>query len=176
MCGIAGAVSWTGKIDAAAIAAMSERLAHRGPDASGVAALGPAVFGHRRLSIIDTSSAADQPMFDDAGRLMLVFNGEIYNFREIRTELETTGARFRTRSDSEVILAAYRRWDVRCLDRFNGMFAFALWDDDRRRLFLARDRAGEKPLFFSQVGGDIIFASELNAMLVHPQVRREISH
>jgi len=176
MCGIAGAVSWTGRVDAAAIASMTKQLVHRGPDASGVATLGPAVFGHRRLSIIDTSSAADQPMFDGARRLMLVFNGEIYNFREIRTELETTGASFRTRCDSEVILAAYQRWDVKCLDHFNGMFAFALWDEDQSRLLLARDRAGEKPLFFSQVDGEIIFASELNAMLVHPQVRREISH
>src|SRR5271166_771156 len=100
MCGIAGAVSWSGRVDGAAISSMTTRLAHRGPDASGIAALGPAMFGHRRLSIIDTSPAADQPMFDDARRLMLVFNGEIYNFRELRRELETTGVRFRTRSDS----------------------------------------------------------------------------
>jgi asparagine synthase (glutamine-hydrolysing) len=176
MCGIAGAVSWTEKVDRAAIISMTRLLAHRGPDASDVAALGPAVFGHRRLSIIDTSSAADQPMFDEASRSMLVFNGEIYNFREIRAELESAGVKFRTRSDSEVILAAFRRWDVECLDRFNGMFAFALWDEDRGRLFLARDRAGEKPLFFSLVGGGIVFASELNAMLVHPQMRRQVSH
>src|SRR5260370_37337115 len=121
MCGIAGEVSWSESVDSAAIASMTKRLLHRGPDAGGVATLGQAVFGHRRLSIIDTSSAADQPMFDEPGRLMLVFNGEIYNFREIRTELESIGAIFRKRSDSEVIHAAYRQWELEVHDRVYGM-------------------------------------------------------
>jgi asparagine synthase (glutamine-hydrolysing) len=154
---------------------MTDRLAHRGPDASGVEELGPVVLGHRRLSVIDVSEANNQPLFDVAHTVAIAFNGEIYNFREIRAELERSGARFRTQGDTEVVVEAYKRWGDDCLLRFNGMFAFALWDIRRQRLLLARDRAGEKPLFYAELpGGGLAFASEPRALRAHPQVGREV--
>jgi asparagine synthase (glutamine-hydrolysing) len=174
MCGIAGILDWTSPPDANAAAAMTDALAHRGPDAGQVLARPPIVLGHRRLAVIDLSETANQPMPDESGRCWLVYNGELYNFREIRRELDTLGARFRTASDSEVILEAYKRWDVACLERFNGMFAFALWDEGRQRLLLARDRAGEKPLFYQRLADGVVFASELNALRRHPSVSRRI--
>lgn len=154
---------------------MTDRLAHRGPDASGVEDLGPVVLGHRRLSVIDVSETNNQPLFDVDHTVAIAFNGEIYNFREIRAELERAGASFRTQGDTEVVIEAYKRWGEDCLQRFNGMFAFALWDIPRQRLLLARDRAGEKPLFFAEVpGGGLAFASEPRALRAHPQVGREV--
>jgi asparagine synthase (glutamine-hydrolysing) len=154
---------------------MTDRLAHRGPDASGVEELGPVVLGHRRLSVIDVSEANNQPLFDVAHTVAIAFNGEIYNFREIRAELERSGAHFRTQGDTEVVVEAYKRWGDDCLLRFNGMFAFALWDIRRQRLLLARDRAGEKPLFYAELpGGGLAFASEPRALRAHPQVGREV--
>jgi len=155
---------------------MNDRLVHRGPDAEGIVTRGPATLASRRLSIIDVSDAANQPMSDHTGHFWIVFNGEIYNFLELRKELATHGSRFQTQSDTEVILEAYKRWDVDCLQRLNGMFAFALWDEDRQRLFLARDRAGEKPLYYQWLpDGGLIFASELQALRVHPAVSRRIN-
>ena len=154
---------------------MTDRLAHRGPDASGVEDLGPVVLGHRRLSVIDVSETNNQPLFDIAHTVAIAFNGEIYNFREIRAELERSGAHFRTQGDTEVVVEAYKRWGDDCLLRFNGMFAFALWDIRRQRLLLARDRAGEKPLFYAELpGGGLAFASEPRALRAHPQVGREV--
>src|SRR5689334_610163 len=154
---------------------MRDRIAHRGPDGarSWLTTTPRAVvgLGHRRLSIIDLTSAADQPMFDSSGELALVYNGEIYNYVELREELRAGGRVFATQSDTEVLLAAYERWGTDCLPRLNGMFAFALWDGRRGELFLARDRFGEKPLFHARVrGGGYAFASEMKALFAHPDV------
>jgi asparagine synthase (glutamine-hydrolysing) len=132
-------------------------------------------LGHRRLAILDLSPAGRQPMADVAGELQIVFNGEIYNFREVRGELEPRGHRFRSQTDTEVILAAYREWGTDCLSRLNGMFAFALYDAPRRQLFLARDRAGEKPLYYSIANGALRFASELKALLADPRFPRRLN-
>jgi asparagine synthase (glutamine-hydrolysing) len=175
MCGIAGLLSWGAPPDAGAVAAMIERLAHRGPDAKGVVTLGPLVLGHRRLSVIDTAESNNQPLFDQSGELVIAFNGEIYNYRELRRHLEGAGAVFRTQGDTEVVLEAYRHWGLDCLARFNGMFAFALWDRPRRRLLLVRDRVGEKPLFFArQPDGGLAFASEPRALRTCPGVGSEV--
>jgi asparagine synthase (glutamine-hydrolysing) len=147
---------------------MASRLAHRGPDGEGFWRDGPVAFGHRRLAVIDLSDLGRQPMSDVDGRCSIVFNGEIYNFRQLREELERSGARFVSRTDTEVILEAYKRWGVDCLTRLNGMFAFALWDAAEQRLLLARDRAGEKPLFYQPLADGLIFASELQALRAHP--------
>jgi asparagine synthase (glutamine-hydrolysing) len=168
-------ISWDPPPDAAVVKVMTDRLAHRGPDAAGVEALAPVVLGHRRLSVIDVSETNNQPLFDVAHTVAIAFNGEIYNFREIRAELERSGAHFRTQGDTEVVVEAYKRWGDDCLLRFNGMFAFALWDIRRQRLLLARDRAGEKPLFYAELpGGGLAFASEPRALRAHPQVGREV--
>jgi asparagine synthase (glutamine-hydrolysing) len=153
---------------------MCQAMVHRGPDGHGVWA-GPGVgLGHRRLSIIDVAGSP-QPMLSSDGRAVLVFNGEIYNFRELRSELQGLGARFATQGDSEVILAAWQRWGVDCLSRLSGMFAFAIYDLDQRCLFLARDRLGIKPLFTARLSdGSLAFASELKGLLAHPLLRREI--
>jgi asparagine synthase (glutamine-hydrolysing) len=137
---------------------------------------GPAVLGHRRLSIIDLSDDANQPMADQSGRYWITFNGEIYNYRLIRTELESSGLKFRTQSDTEVLLYAYITWGIECLQRLNGMFAFAIWDNRDQRLFLARDRLGEKPLYYSRLSQNgIVFASELKALRRHPAVSRRVN-
>jgi asparagine synthase (glutamine-hydrolysing) len=152
---------------------MTSRLTHRGPDGEGFWHSGPIALGHRRLAVIDLSDLGRQPMFDADGRCVVVFNGEIYNFRELRKDLEADGVRFRSHTDTEVILEAYKKWDVGCLDRLNGMFAFALWDTSRERLLLARDRLGEKPLFFHVLpAGGLVFASDLRSLREHPSVPR----
>ena len=154
---------------------MTKALAHRGPDGEGLHVDGPIALGHRRLAIIDPSDAGRQPMTDADRRCWIVFNGEIYNFPALRRELEAGGARFRTRTDTEVILEAYKRWDVECLARLNGMFAFALWDASRERLWLARDRAGEKPLFYQPIPDGLVFASHLPALSASPHVSSRVS-
>jgi asparagine synthase (glutamine-hydrolysing) len=171
MCGIVGWLSNGPRPDRSTLVAMADALSHRGPDAHGVFVEANIGLGHRRLSVIDTTDAANQPMEDNTGQYVIVFNGEIYNFRELRIELEQNGHFFRTRSDTEVILEAYKRWHTRCLDRFNGMFAFALWDRRDQSLFLARDRIGKKPLFYSVTSQGMIFASEARALLHHPAVK-----
>jgi asparagine synthase (glutamine-hydrolysing) len=176
MCGIVGSLSWNVPPDARVIGRMNARLVHRGPDAEGVVVRGPVALGHRRLAIIDVSEASNQPMADHTGQFWIVFNGEIYNYREIRAILTSEGARFRSSGDTEVVLEAYKRWGLECLQRLNGMFAFALWDEARGRLFLARDRAGEKPLFYQPLDdGGIIFASELKALREHPALSHRIN-
>jgi asparagine synthase (glutamine-hydrolysing) len=175
MCGICGSVNWE-RLDTDAVRAMSQAMVHRGPNADGLAIRRPAVLGHRRLSIIDLSGDANQPMADKSGRYLITFNGEIYNYRVIRTELEGIGIKFRTQSDTEVLLYAYITWGVECLQHLNGMYAFAVWDDFDKRLFLARDRLGEKPLYYSWLPeGGIVFASELKALRLHPMVSRRIN-
>lgn len=179
MCGIAGLVLLPSLGDArlpddaaAHVRAMLDSMAYRGPDGQGIYRNGPVCLGHRRLSIIDLAGGA-QPM--DDGRHVLTFNGEIYNYRELRTTLEREGFRFRTASDTEVLLAAYDRWGTDCLSRLDGMFAFALWDAPRRRLFCARDRFGKKPFFYAHTRDLFIFASELHALARVPSLRLTLS-
>lgn len=177
MCGIAGIIYAEAPkpVDPAQVVRMCDVLAHRGPDGSGVWADDGVGLGHRRLSIIDLAGSP-QPMHTADGRAVIVFNGEIYNFRELRRELEQEGFTFRTSGDTEVILAAYRRWGVDCLKRLDGMFAFALFDRDKRELFLARDRFGVKPLFTAALSdGSIAFASELKGLLTNPLLRRQVN-
>ena len=155
---------------------MIDRLAHRGPDDKGVVVRGPIGLGHRRLSIIDLSSAGKQPMPDTSGQYWITFNGEIYNFLEIRAELKQDEVVFHSRTDTEIILEAYKRWGVSALERFNGMFAFALWDEPHRRLLLARDRMGKKPLYYYPLpDGGLVFASELKSLCEDPEVVRRIN-
>ena len=170
MCGIAGHV---GSTQPELLPAMLGLLKHRGPDDSGIHASGDVGLGMTRLAIIDLVTGR-QPMSDDTGRYWIVFNGEIYNFRELRAELMTAGRRFRTRSDTEVILQAYAVHGEACVERLVGMFAFAIWDDAERRLFLARDRLGKKPLYYWHRDRLFLFASEPKALLIHPAVGRSI--
>jgi len=155
---------------------MRDSLRHRGPDDAGEwwSTDGCIGLGHRRLAIVDLSPAGHQPMHDASGELCVVFNGEIYNFVDLRRELAAEGHAFRSHSDTEVILAAYREWGTECLSRLNGTFAFALYDGRQRQLFMARDRAGEKPLFYALVNGTLRFASELKALMADPTMRRRI--
>jgi asparagine synthase (glutamine-hydrolysing) len=150
------------------VAAMAGTLDHRGPDGEGAYADEGVAFGFRRLAIIDLSDAGRQPFASEDGRLRLVHNGEVYNYRELRAELETKGRRFRSATDTEVVLAAYEEWGDRCVERFNGMWAFALWDGRRRRLFCARDRFGVKPFYYRLDDGRFVFASELKAFRADP--------
>jgi asparagine synthase (glutamine-hydrolysing) len=175
MCGIAGILDWRSTTAPDSLSRMIAALAHRGPDAEAVLCRPPIALGHRRLAVIDLSCAANQPMADETGQFLIVYNGELYNFRELRRELETAGTRFRTESDTEVLLEAYKRWDVGCLTRLNGMFAFALWDGPRQRLLLARDRAGEKPLYFQPLNEGLAFASELKALEIHTGSARRVN-
>jgi len=153
MCGIAGLISRNPDVR---MSAMLQRIEHRGRDDEGVWTSGEVsadhqqvCFGHRRLSIIDTSAAGHQPMVSLDGRFVVILNGEIYNYRELREELAAEGHRFQTQTDTEVLLAAWTEWNEECLARLNGMFAFALWDDKERALFLVRDRVGIKPLYYT---------------------------
>ena len=153
---------------------MTDRLAHRGPDGSGVWTASGVGLGHRRLSIIDLEGSP-QPMHSRDGRATIVFNGEIYNYRQLRAELSESGAHFQTDGDTEVILAAWQRWGPDCLRRLNGMFVFAIYDHVEKSLFLARDRLGVKPLFTAELSdGSLAFASELKGLLAHPLLRRNI--
>ena len=176
MCGIVGIASNRPVADRAWLATGRDAMRHRGPDDAGEwwSADGQVGLGHRRLAIIDLTAAGHQPMHDDTRDLCIVFNGEIYNFRELRTELRAKGHAFRSQSDTEVILAAYREWGLPCLSRLNGMFAFALYDSQRRQMILARDRAGEKPLFYISNGEEVRFASELKGLLADHALARRI--
>ena len=173
MCGIAGAVG-TGADNGRYVAAMTEVQRHRGPDGHGLWADGMCALGHRRLAVIDLSDRGCQPMADATGSLHLAYNGEIYNFQELRDELTALGHAFRSDTDTEVLLYAYRQWGVQCLTRLRGMFAFGLWDAERQTLLLARDRVGKKPLFYAHVGDGISFSSEMQGLLADPRVSREV--
>lgn len=176
MCGIAGFFDTTLRArrpDAERIARRQiETLSHRGPDATGIHIGDGLAFAHARLAIIDTATTANQPMRDAAGDLVLVFNGEIYNFATLRSELEAKGHVFRTRSDTEVILEGYRAWGTEVVRRLRGMFAIVLYDGPRDRLVLMRDRLGKKPLAYGYAGGTFVFGSELKAVLAHPGIAR----
>ncbi|MGD2064252.1 MAG: amidotransferase 1, exosortase A system-associated [Nitrospirota bacterium] len=177
MCGIAGIFHVHQRdrtVDAALLQRMTDSIAHRGPDDSGFHAAPGVGLGHRRLSIIDLAGG-HQPIYNEDETVAVVFNGEIYNFLDLIPELQSLGHRFRTRSDTEVIVHAWEEWGEACVTRFRGMFAFALWDAPRRTLFLARDRLGIKPLFHARLAdGTVIFGSELKALLCHPELRRTI--
>jgi asparagine synthase (glutamine-hydrolysing) len=176
MCGIAGVIEVTNPADLSpsSLERMADVLRHRGPDDQGFFIEGGTGLVHRRLSIIDLSPGGHQPKASEDGRTSVVFNGEIYNFPELRAELESKGERFESRSDTEVLLKAYKVWGEDCLSHLNGMFAFAIWDSKRRVLFAARDRLGKKPFFYYEDGERFLFASEIKAILAYGRVDREI--
>ena len=166
MCGLAGEMTFDGTLaDATAVARMTDTLAPRGPDGSGLLMRGRVGIGHRRLKIIDISEKAEQPMVDAELGLSVVFNGCIYNYKDLRAELEAKGYRFFSAGDTEVVLKAWHAWGTDCVDRFNGMFAFAIHERDSGRLILARDRFGIKPLYLAEGNGRLRFASTLPALL-----------
>src|SRR5581483_8761414 len=175
MCGIVGIMDLRAKreISRELLARLNETQHHRGPDAGGLH-LEPGVgLGHRRLSIIDLATG-QQPLYNEDGSVVVVYNGEIYNFQSLIPELAALGHVFRTKSDTEVIVHAWESWGERCVERFRGMFAFALWDRNRETLFLARDRLGVKPLYYAELGGELVFGSELKSLVAHPAFRREL--
>ena len=172
MCGVAGVLNLDGApVSPETLRRMTNALSHRGPDGEGLWIEGAIGLGHRRLAIIDLSAAGRQPMQTADGRYVLSYNGEIYNFRELRAELESKGYRFRSRTDTEVLLYSLAEWGLAALNRLNGMFAFALWDRAEKRLTLARDRYGVKPLYYCTAGRTIMFASETKALRFHPSFR-----
>jgi asparagine synthase (glutamine-hydrolysing) len=176
MCGITGLFHTraAGEVDRALLARMNDSQHHRGPDEGSLHVEPGLGFGHRRLSIIDIATG-QQPLFNEDGSVVIVFNGEIYNFQELVPELEALGHRFRTRSDTEVIVHAWESWGEACVERLRGMFAFAIWDRNRQTLFLARDRLGVKPMHYALLDdGTLLFGSELKSVLQHPRLARTI--
>ncbi len=177
MCGITGIFNLDGEpVAPRVVRAMAEAIRHRGPDGEGTFTDGALGLGHRRLAVIDRTSAAEQPMATPDGRFVLSYNGEVYNFQELRRELEAHGHRFRSTGDTEVVLYALAHWGEAALTRFNGMFALSLWDRERRELLLARDRYGIKPLYWTRRGDAVLFASEIKALLQHPRFRAQVDH
>ena len=176
MCGIAGIVNLDGEpVSPPVLREMTKAIEHRGPDGEGHWIEGNVGLGHRRLSIIDLSEAGKQPMQTSDGRWLISYNGEIYNYRELRAKLSAKGYIFRSRTDTEVLLHVLAEWGARGLDRLNGMFAFALWDRKERRLMLARDRYGIKPLYYASAGANFLFASEAKSFLKHPEFQAQLS-
>ncbi|HNS58919.1 MAG TPA: amidotransferase 1, exosortase A system-associated, partial [Nitrosomonas europaea] len=178
MCGITGVFDTrsTSEIDRNLLHRMNETLTHRGPDEGEVYVESGLGLGHRRLSIMDVSSG-QQPLFNEDGSVVVVFNGEIYNFQKLVGELTALGHRFRTHCDTEVIVHAWEEWGERCVERFSGMFAFGVWDRNRQTLFMARDRLGIKPFYYTLLdNGLFLFASELKALLVHPDFDKTFDH
>lgn len=175
MCGLVGLLHLKDEpVPLRLLERMSQKLTHRGPDSAGHFTDGGLGFGFRRLAILDLSSAGDQPMQSADGRHVMVYNGEIYNFQDLRLELAAKGYLFHSHSDSEVVLAAWNAWGEAALPRLNGMFALAIWDREERRLTLARDRHGVKPLYYAQVGDLILFGSEIKGMLADPRLPAEL--
>jgi asparagine synthase (glutamine-hydrolysing) len=176
MCGIAGALDRSGApVPIAMLRRMSDVIAHRGPDGEGQYADGPVGLANRRLAIIDPRPEGDQPMVDATGDFVITYNGELYNYRELRSELERAGRSFRTDTDTEVVLNAYAHWGGACVERFNGMFAFAVWDRANGELFLARDRYGIKPLYYAEVGPVVLFGSEIKSLLAADGLAASVS-
>jgi asparagine synthase (glutamine-hydrolysing) len=178
MCGIAGSIATDGSEPLPVADRAIRALIHRGPDDHGewLSLDGNVALAHRRLSIVDLSPLGRNPMTRGDGRLWITFNGEVYNFRELRAELERAGHVFKSQTDTEVVLAAYDEWGTECVHRLAGMFAFALWDAARQRLWLVRDRLGKKPLYYSLRGGTLTFASELKGLVADPAFPRDIDH
>ena len=176
MCGICGKLNFDRQepVDPGLLERMMDLIRHRGPDGDGVYRSGPAGLGHRRLSIIDLSTG-DQPMSNEDGTVWVVYNDEIYNFPELRTELQARGHKFKSTTDTEVIVHLYEELGAECVARFRGMFAFALWDERRQLLLLARDRVGIKPLYYVNTGRSLLFASEIKSILADPSVERRIN-
>ena len=175
MCGICAVMNRDGApVDRPLLADMTARLNHRGPDGTGSYQAGEIGLGHRRLSIIDVDGGK-QPISNEDGTVQLVFNGEIYNYIELTEELKSKGHRFITRSDTEVIVHGYEQWGADCVQRFNGIFAFALWDSQKRQLFTARDHLGVKPLYYTQIGDAFLCASEIKSLLAHPACPRQVN-
>ena len=175
MCGIAGIFNVGGEpVSPAVLRRMTDAIAHRGPDGEGFFSDGFVALGHRRLAIIDLSPAGHQPMISADGQVVLSYNGEIYNFRELRAELEALGHRFRSHCDAEVLLNSWVQWGRDCVRRFNGMFAFAVWDKRDQSLYMVRDRHGVKPLYYARWGHTVLFGSEQKAILKHPCAQRVI--
>lgn len=173
MCGITGVFNLDREpVSPVVLRKMADAIAHRGPDGEGFYTDGFLGFGHRRLAIIDLTPAGRQPMASSDGQVVLIYNGEIYNFQELRTELEALGHQFHSNADSEVVLNAWWQWGAECVKRFNGMFAFAVWDKRERSLYLVRDRYGIKPLYYGCWGQRFLFGSEQKAILAHPSARR----
>jgi asparagine synthase (glutamine-hydrolysing) len=176
MCGICGVLRFDpeARVDARLVEVMAQSLVHRGPDDGGVYAEGPVALGNRRLKIIDLSPKGHQPMANEDATAWIVYNGEVYNFREVRAVLAARGHRFISKTDTEVVLQAYEEWGEDFLQHLNGMFALAIWDARRRRLLLARDRLGIKPLYYARLHDRLLFASEIKALLRHPELPREL--
>ena len=175
MCGIAGFIAGHGAANAAALAPMLARIAHRGPDGQGTFVEGPAALGHCRLAIIDLEGGA-QPLYSEDKNLVVVFNGEIYNYRALTAELTALGHTFATRTDTEVLLHGWEQWGRELLPRLRGMFAFALWDRRAGTLFCARDMFGIKPLYYCRCAdGTLLFASEIKAFLAHPAFEKRLN-
>src|SRR5438128_2870476 len=169
MCGIAGIFNLNSEpVSPVIVRRMTDSIAHRGPDGEGFFIDAFVGLGHRRLAIIDLSPAGHQPMMTPDRQFIISYNGELYNFQELRLELEAGGHHFHSRTDTEVLLHAYAEWGTQALERLNGMFAVAIWDRSRQELFLARDRYGIKPLYYTQVGHSFLFGSEVKALLAHP--------
>ena len=174
MCGICGIYHRDGQpVGRDALERMMSVIEHRGPDGHGSYLNGEIGLGHRRLSIIDLGGGA-QPMTNEDDSLQIIFNGEIYNYVELRDELKQKGHRFKTQSDTEVILHAYEQWGFDCVSKFNGIFAFALWDIPNRRLFLARDHLGVKPLYYTELGDRFLFGSEIKCLLSDSECPRQV--
>ena len=177
MCGIAGILNLDGKpVDASVLQIMTDEIAHRGPDGDGQWIEGNVGFGHRRLSIIDLSDNGKQPMHSSTGRFVITYNGEVYNFKEIRTQLQNLGVQFRSNCDTEVIVNAIENWGIEAINRFNGMFTFALWDKRDKCLTLGRDRYGIKPLYVCENGKQISFASEQKAIMATPGFQKSLDY
>jgi len=175
MCGIAAIINLDGSpADVRILGAMCAALAHRGPDGQGRHVDGPIGLGHRRLAIIDLTPAGDQPQFNEDHSIALVLNGEIYNYQDIRRELTLLGHHFNSQGDSEVVVHAYEEWGTNCVDHLNGMFALVIWDSRRRRLFVARDRYGIKPLYYAITGQTILLSSEIKGLLQHPAMTARV--
>ncbi len=171
MCGLTGVMNLDrAPVSPQDVLRMARAIAHRGPDGEGIWTGEGIGFGHRRLAIIAPGPEGNQPMLSRDGRYSLVYNGELYNFRELRAQLEANGQRFQTQTDTEVVLNAFSEWGPQCVKRFNGMFALAIWDTVERTLFLARDRFGVKPLYYTQVGQTVLFGSEVKSLLAHPSM------
>ncbi|MFH1378727.1 MAG: asparagine synthase (glutamine-hydrolyzing) [bacterium] len=177
MCGICGFINYTRDKGPEVLRAMTEIMAHRGPDGCGTELLKSdgVGLGHRRLSIIDLTDNGRQPMTNEDRTIWITYNGEIYNYKDIRKELLQGGHIFRSETDTEIVIHAYEEWGIECLSRFNGMFAFGLWDSREKKLILVRDRLGIKPLYYTEFNGSIAFASEIKPLLIIPEVNRDVS-
>lgn len=176
MCGITGIFNINGEpVSVNILQKMTDSLSHRGPDGEGVWTEGFAGLGHRRLAIIDLSPLGSQPMQNDSGDFIITYNGELYNYMNLKVELEALGYKFHSKTDTEVILKSFEAWGSDCVHKFNGMFAFAIWDRKKSAIFIARDRYGIKPLYYFFKNGKLIFASEIKALLQHPEISVKVN-